>query len=118
MHFKDKRTIAQQIAEHIAIKIMRGVYQAGERLPSIRDLAKEVGVNPNTVSQAFLLLQDQSIIRAERGVGYFVEDNASDELKIQERERFFSEQVPSLKQELGRLGISAQELLSALEGLE
>ncbi len=115
MRFKERRTIAQQIAEHISIKIMRGAYGAEGRLPSTRDLAKEVGVNPNTVSQSFQILQEQGIIRAERGVGYFVEEGAQGTLHQQERRAFFEEQIPEFKAEVERLGIALEDVIEALK---
>lgn len=81
------RPICPQICEQICVNIANGVYKANERIPSVRDIALEAGVNPNTVQKALTILTDQGLIYSMRGSGMFVNDNSDravnklDELK-------------------------------------
>jgi GntR family transcriptional regulator len=64
--------IFQQIAGHLRKQIDSGIYQAGEALPSLRALAIEIAVNPNTVQRAYELLERERLVESRRGVGVFV----------------------------------------------
>ncbi|MCJ8167703.1 aminotransferase-like domain-containing protein [Atopomonas sediminilitoris] len=66
----------QQIAQQLADDIARGVYQAGERVPSIRKMSVQLGVSHATVLQAYASLEDQGFIRARPQSGYYVHPNA------------------------------------------
>ncbi len=66
----------QQIAQQLADDISRGVYQAGERVPSIRKMSVQLGVSHATVLQAYASLEDQGFIRARPQSGYYVHPNA------------------------------------------
>ncbi len=63
-----------QIAAGLRNAVARGVYRPGEALPSVRALAVELGVNPNTVQRAFESLEGEGLIGARRGRGMFVRD--------------------------------------------
>ncbi len=63
------RPIYTQIFEKIQIRIVRGIYQPGERLPSVRDLAAEANVNPNTMQRAFTELERCRLIVTQRNSG-------------------------------------------------
>ena len=64
--------VYQQIADHIRRAIAAGVYRAGEMIPSLRALALELHVNPNTVKRAFETLERDGVIYARKGLGMFV----------------------------------------------
>ena len=64
--------VFQQIVDEVHAAIARGVFRAGEALPSVRVLALELGVNPNTVQRAFEALERSGVIESRRGVGMFV----------------------------------------------
>lgn len=63
------RPIYTQIFEKMQIRIVRGIYQPGERLPSVRDLAAEANVNPNTMQRAFTELERCRLIETQRNSG-------------------------------------------------
>lgn len=63
------RPIYTQIFEKMQIRIVRGLYQPGERLPSVRDLAAEANVNPNTMQRAFTELERCGLIATQRNSG-------------------------------------------------
>ena len=69
--------IYQQIVEHIRTAIASGLYRSGEALPSVRVLAVELLVNPNTVQKAFDELERSGLVVARKGVGFFVADGCA-----------------------------------------
>ncbi len=84
--------IYQQIVEHVCSAVASGVFRTGETLPSIRKLALELVVNPNTVQRAYQELERQGLVRMRRGLGVFVADNgkisATRHVESAVRERF------------------------------
>ena len=70
--FDRDRPIFRQIAEHLRSDIAGGRYSAGERLPSVREFALEIGVNPNTVQRALAMLESEGILETRRGDGRYV----------------------------------------------
>ena len=70
--------IYEQIIEHICSLVAAGVYRPGELLPSVRNLAADLVVNPNTVQRAYLELERSDLVRKRKGLGVFVaEDGAT-----------------------------------------
>lgn len=70
--------IYEQIVEHICGAVTAGVYRSGEVLPSIRALALELMVNPNTVQRAYQELERQAVVQTRKGLGVFVAKNGSE----------------------------------------
>ena len=71
------RPVCPQITEQICVKIASGEFGAGEKLPSVRDVAVAAGVNPNTVQKSFEQLEQSGVIFSVRGSGNFVCDDVS-----------------------------------------
>lgn len=82
--FDVTRPIYLQIMEEIKKRLFRGQYSAGVKLPSIRDLAKELEVNPNTITRAYMELEREGFLFTKRGQGSFITE---EQMKIDE-ERF------------------------------
>ncbi|WP_020571836.1 GntR family transcriptional regulator [Neolewinella persica] len=102
--------IYRQIAEFGIEQVLSGVWAGGERIPSVRQLAAEVGVNPNTVMHAYDYLKSLEIIETQRGKGFFVTEagrNAAVQLR---RQTFLEEELPRLRKNLELLEIDAKEL--------
>ena len=76
MEFSQPKGIYQQIADQMRDRILAGEWHEGERIPSVRELAVGVGVNPNTVTKSYQALLDREIIENQRGLGYFVATDA------------------------------------------
>ncbi|MCK5673954.1 MAG: GntR family transcriptional regulator, partial [Spirochaetales bacterium] len=72
MQFKDKKAIYIQIADKIADNILSERWKEEERIPSVREMAVNMEVNPNTIARTYTYLQDMQIITNKRGIGYFV----------------------------------------------
>ena len=95
----------------IAAGILRGEWQAGEQLPSVRAFAAEHGANPLTVAKAYQSFQDDGYIEVRRGVGMFVLPGAADRLRVAERARFVTEHWPRIRGYIDLLGLDAEDLL-------
>lgn len=117
MEFSDNKPIYRQIADHACGMILSEEWKPGMRMPSVRELAVDLGVNTRTVLKAMEDLQDAGIIFSKRGLGYMLADDAP--LKVREslRREFFGSTLPRLASEMQLLGITPAELSRALEGL-
>lgn len=71
---KSRKSIYEQVIDNLKELIMTGKLQAGEKLPSVRDLSKTITVNPNTVSKAYRELERQGYVYSQTGLGTFVSD--------------------------------------------
>jgi DNA-binding transcriptional regulator YhcF (GntR family) len=109
MDFKDQQAIYVQIADYVCENILLKKWPAGDKLISIRDLAVNVEVNPNTVQRAYDFLQQKEIISNRRGVGYFIESDAEKKIKAYRRDIFFETELPDVFKSMFLLGISLKE---------
>ena len=92
-------------------QILGGEPAEDDRMPSVRDVAAAMGVNPNTVMRTFEYLQGEEIIYNRRGVGYFVSPDAKNKILAEQRREFLEEELPLIKQKMQMLGIGMDELL-------
>ncbi|MDE6892726.1 MAG: GntR family transcriptional regulator [Lachnospiraceae bacterium] len=107
------RPIYTQILEVIQYQIVAGRYQPGERLPSVRDLASEAGVNPNTMQRAFAELERNGLVMAQRTSGRVVTENM--EMISEVRNKLAREQIREFIDKMKKLGFEKKEILSLLE---
>ena len=114
MEFSEPRSIFLQIADQIRDRVLEGEWEAGERIPSIRELAFELGVNPNTVTRSYQALLDWGIVVNQRGRGYFVSDRAAERALTAMREDFVRDEVPRIVRAMQMLGIGIDELAGFL----
>ncbi len=117
MEFKNTKGISQQIADNLSGQVAAGQYAPGERIPSVRELAAEMGVNPNTIVRSYAELQARDIIENRRGIGYFVTNNANDIIMEWKKKEFFENDLPALANQMAVLGITADQLKPHLEQL-
>lgn len=110
MAFKDNRPIYLQIAELVMDKVSQGTLPAGERIPSVREYAVSVGVNPNTVMRSYDWLQQSGIIYNRRGIGYFVADDAPARIDSMRREDFFQNEIGDFFGRLHSFGVTPEKL--------
>lgn len=110
MEFKNTKGIFLQIADSISEKVMEGKYPPGEKIPSVRDLASEMGVNPNTIMRTYGELQSRGIIDNKRGVGYYVSNEAVDIILQWKRKEFFEYDLPLIVRQTKILNITFNEL--------
>lgn len=110
MEFQDKKAIYLQIAALICEKILLDEYPPAGRLISIRELAVEVEVNPNTIQRTYEYLQQQNIIFTQRGLGYFVSEDAKAKIMTLRKEQFLTTELPQLFKNMYLLGITITEI--------
>ena len=100
------------------MKILKKKWEPEKRIPSIRDLAVTLEVNPNTVMRAYSELEDDNIIYNKRGIGYFVEENALDKVIEREKEKFFEKQLPKIFKKMELLDINFAQIKKYYEKIE
>lgn len=105
--------IYQQVIDGIKEQIRLGIFKQGEQIPSIRELSVELGVNPNTVSKAYLELERSGLLTAATGKGYFVSQDASERIRssITETER---QALCAAAEKLAGAGVPEEELLQLI----
>jgi GntR family transcriptional regulator len=110
MQFKDSQAIYLQIADYISDKILLKEWKTDERIPSVRELAVQLEVNPNTVMRTYEFLQQQNVIYNQRGIGYFVSAEAGKHALTYRKEEFVQKDLPGLFRNMYILGMQLQEL--------
>jgi len=110
MEFSQPKGIFQQIADQMRDRILDGEWSAGERIPSIRDLAVSVGVNPNTVTKSYQALLDRQIIENQRGLGYFVAAEARKRIVDELKGEFVRNELPRVFRTMRVLGMNLEDL--------
>ena len=94
MEFKEKQAIYLQIADYVCERILTGSWKMSERILSVRELAVQLEVNPNTVMRTYDLLLKQNILNNKRGIGFFVDNEAVNRIKEFRKQRFMEEELP------------------------
>ncbi len=105
--------IYRQIADQVRQAVASGVLRPGDRLPSVRELALELAVNPNTIAKAYQELERDGVIETPRGRGSFIADRKQ-RLPEAERLRLFTQAVDRLVVEAYRLQIDAGKAVELL----
>lgn len=114
--FDNSMPIYTQLVDKIKLAIVSGEYARGQRLPGVRELAAEAGVNPNTMQRAFAELERLELVYTQRSSGRFVtEDTAVIE---NTKTALAREQVQSFKASMLRLGYTAEDIIRLLKGSE
>jgi len=112
MEFGDSNAIYLQIADQLSENILLRRWNPGDRIPSVRELAVSIEVNPNTVMRTFNYLQEKGIIYNKRGIGYFVSDDGFEKTKALRKENFIHQELPRLFRELRLLNLTMEDLSS------
>jgi GntR family transcriptional regulator len=110
MGFSQPKGIYQQVADQMRDRILAGEWHEGERIPSVRELAVGVGVNPNTVTKSYQALLDRGIIENQRGLGYFVAADAKRRVVDQIREEFVRDELPRIARTMRVLNMNLIDL--------
>ena len=76
LDYKDRRPLYEQIVDKFSDMILKGVLKPDEKLPSVRNLAMELSINPNTIQRAYMELEHRGYLYSVKGRGNFVSDNA------------------------------------------
>ena len=111
-NFKNGIPLYTQIMDEMTMRIASGAYQPGEKLPSVRDPARDAGVNPNTMQRALAELERKGLVFSERTNGRFVTEEAMVLKALHEdlAGKYFEE----LTEKLRKIGMSADEISGAV----
>jgi GntR family transcriptional regulator len=110
MEFKDDQAIYLQIAEHFCENILLGKWNPGDRIPSVREMAVGIEVNPNTVMRTFTYLQEKGIIFNKRGIGYFVSEDGLEKTKALRKEDFVTRELPGIFKAMTLLNLTMEDV--------
>ena len=110
--FENGRPIYTQILEHIELCIIAGKYKPGTKLPSVRELAAEAAVNPNTMQRALAELERKELVHSERTSGRFITEDMELILKIKEKaaDNYLNEFVIKMK----KIGFSENDIIEMM----
>lgn len=111
--FDNERPIYTQLLEQIRFLIISGQYSAGSKLPSVRDLASEAAVNPNTMQRALAELERSGLIFSHRTAGRFVTDDKA--LILSMKEEIAKEKIMTFFSDMKNLGYEPAEAISLIE---
>lgn len=110
MRTEQQRPIYIQIIDFMCEQILLQRWQAGDRLPSVRELAIQLEVNPNTAMRSYAYLEDKGIIRLQRGVGYFTTPQCYERVRAYYKQTLITRDWPYLKRKMELLGMTWDEL--------
>lgn len=107
--------IYQQIVDQIKAQVAAATLKRGDRLPSVRELARDLDVNVNTVYKSYKELEAQGVVRMRVGLGVTVIAERQDRLRRSEKERIVKEMLDRLRVEAYHLGFSEEYLINLLK---
>jgi GntR family transcriptional regulator len=112
MEFHQNYPIYLQIADMMCENILQGEWRPGERIPSIRELAESIEVNPNTVMRTYGYMEGQGIIHNQRGIGFFLSDGALETTRELKKRIFIDRDLPPVFRTMELLGLGFDDLRS------
>ena len=112
LNYRDSRPIYLQIKDGLKKLILTGAIAADEKLPSVRSLAMELAINPNTIQRAYAELENEGVIYSVPGKGSFAA--AQEEAANVRKEELFA-QLSALVGELYDLGVTADEIVTQIQ---
>ena len=110
MEFSDREPIYKQISDYFCRQILEKNWKPGDRVPSVREVAVQMEVNPNTAMRAFQELQEKGILENRRGVGHYIEVGAYEKTLDLQREEFIENELPLFFRKMKTLGFTCSEL--------
>jgi GntR family transcriptional regulator len=110
MEFTENQPIYMQIANVFCENILLQKWSINERIPSVRDVAIQMEVNPNTAMRAFVYLQEKDIIYNKRGIGYFVSEEGYQKALDLKRAEFIEKDLPVVMKTMKLLDITCTEM--------
>lgn len=112
-HFSDDRPIYVQLMEQIQLKIVSGIYTAGDKLPSVRDMASDAAVNPNTMQKALTELERTGLVFSQRTSGRFITEDINMIKNI--RDILAQEQIEKFLYNMEKIGYTKQQTIELIE---
>ena len=118
INFDEHKPIYLQISDSICEKILNDEYAEDERIPSIREMGAQLGVNPNTVMRSYDHLKSLDIIYDKRGMGFFASPDAKRSVKKMYKKEFFEMELPAIMKKMKLLDIDTDELVLKMHGTD
>lgn len=112
LDYQDRRPIYEQITEKFRTLIYQGALPAGSRLPSVRQLAMELSINPNTIQRAYMTLEQEGLIYLVKGKGNFVAE--TQQIQEKSKEDFRKEFLELVRRGINT-GMTEEELMTLVQ---
>lgn len=109
------QAIYLQIADYICERLLRKEWKAGDKIPSVREMAVQLEVNPNTVARTYDFLKQQEIIYDKRGIGYFISPDGWNRAIVYRKQEFTEKELPLIFRTMYMLGVEVDDLKSKYE---
>ena len=110
MEFNPHKPIYLQICSQMYERILNDELKSEDRIPSVRELGIQLGVNPNTIMRSYENMTAAGIIYNKRGIGYFIADNAKTLVLKQMKDEFLNNELPEVVKKMKLLGITITEI--------
>jgi GntR family transcriptional regulator len=105
---KSATPIYRQVMDQVSRAVAAGVLASGDQLPSVRELAAQLLLNPNTVARVYRDLEREGLVETRRGEGTYISSNAS-ALREAERRRLIATQLAAVARDVHAFGLSGAE---------
>ncbi|SHI31292.1 GntR family transcriptional regulator [Desulfosporosinus lacus] len=112
---KSDRPIYTQLIEQIELMIFSGVYPLGSKLPSVRDMAQEAAVNPNTMQKALVKLEEDGLIITHRTSGRSITEDAR--MVEMAKTKLAQEQISEFLEKMQLMGFEQKEILTIIDNM-
>ncbi len=113
MEFDTNVPVYLQILTFLKEKIIKHEWKEGDKMPSVRELAKDVKVNPNTVQRAYRQLESEKIICSKRGMGSYITDDGDKIYQL--KKEVAKEIVDDFAKRMGNIGLNKDEMLEIIQ---
>ncbi|MBQ3421464.1 MAG: GntR family transcriptional regulator [Romboutsia sp.] len=114
-NFTDDKPIYLQLMEQIQLRIICGTYKAGEKLPSVRDIASEASVNPNTMQKALTELERTGLVFSQRTSGRFITEDVKMIKDI--RNDLAKDTINSFFKNMKKIGCTNEEIIELVKNI-
>ncbi len=115
-NLNSERPIYSQLMERITFDIISGIYPPGSQLPSVRALAQDAGVNPNTMQKAMAELERTGLIYSQRTSGRFITEDLG--MIDKTKKELASEEIKEFLKKMERIGFSRETTLKLIENMK
>lgn len=109
LDYRDSRPIYEQIVEKFKLLILKGALTQDEKMPSVRNLAMDLSINPNTIQRAYATLESQGYIYTVKGKGNFVSDKAT---LMKDYQKEISSQLSEVCKQAASAGMGREEFMT------
>ncbi|MDK4256036.1 GntR family transcriptional regulator [Bacillus sp. JHAA] len=111
--FQSSKPIYLQIADRVYYRLIRSELSPGDKLPSVREMAVQMKVNPNTIQRTYSEMERLGIVETRRGQGTFVAERS--DLKAELKDRLTKDVFKRFIQEMAELGLSPEEMIDGIK---